>query len=404
MSACSNRLNCKSAQLCYYDLLDAETAGSVPKEVHEHIASCADCQSDMNQLRELLASADNNPDNEQHSRDKAVIELLSLHFAWAGRPVRCTEAKPFLPSLADPLLQIRQQTPITVHVENCRPCSEELSALTESGLSHKQLCRMSSMLAEDPDADAESPELRAVMPMVTGIMERPDSEITTLFTLGKPDDKAGLDAPDESYAFRPIKVEVIGTDTEASERKQMASVISLKRFLKPLIAAAAVILIGFAVFFRAPAVKAVGPEQIYIAIVGADNIHVSQFMPGKTEAVQEKWVSRSRGIYMTRTGQKLVLWDIANGLRKSKDTVDGVTKVETLTEKDSASIKQKINGTLGITPSTNISDLPPETKWNRVADNTIEPEVQDCEVYDLTWSGGKTVLKRWRCFVESASG
>jgi hypothetical protein len=91
----------------------------------------------------------------------------------------------------------------------------------------------------------------------------------------------------------------------------------LKQYLKPAIAAAAVILIGIAIFFQTPPFKAVaGPEKIYAAIKRAENIHVSQFMPGGTKPIQEKWLSRSQGIYLTRTGQKFVLWNIADGVKK----------------------------------------------------------------------------------------
>ena len=404
MSTCNNRFNCKSSRLYYYDLLDAETAVSVPKEVHKHVACCPDCQSEMNRLRDLLASADKKQNSEQSRRDKAVIELLSLHFAWAGRPVGCTEAKPFLPSLADPLLQISRQTPITAHVKHCRACSEELSALRESALSHKQLCRISRIIAGDSEADAESPELQSVMPMVTGMMERPDSGITTLFTLGKSEGKAAQAGKDASYASRSIEVEVIGAN-KSFKRDQKASVLKLKQYLKPALAAAAVILIGFAMLFRAPMVKAVsGTERIYIAIKGADNIYVSEFTHGDPEPVLKQLVSRPRSIYMTRTRQEMVLWDVTKGIRKRKETANSITEVEMLSANKSTNIKQIINGTLGIMPGNDVSELPAGHKWKDVDDIDLEPEFQDCEVYDLIWSLDNQVLMKWQYFVESASG
>jgi len=403
MSTCEKRLSCKSVRSSYYDLLNAETAGSVPKEVHEHVASCADCQSEMNRLRELLFSAGKERNDEQRHRDNAVIELLSLHLAWSGRPVWCADAKPFLPSMADPLLKIRVQTPITAHVENCKACSEELSALIESGLGHKQLCRISSILAGDCEADAESSELQAATPMVKGMMERPDSGIATLFTLGKSNGNNGKDEP---HAFPPIKVQVIGAN-RSSKRSRNASFLNRKLLLKPVLATAAVILIGFAIFFQAPAVKAVaGPEQIYKAIKGADNIHISQFMPGNPEPVQEKWLSRSRGIYMTRTGQEFVLWDITNGQKNIQETFGAETETLKLTKNEIATIKKKINGTLGITPFNNISDIPPDAKWKESKGVDIEPEFEDCKVFDREWSeinnAGETVFIRWRYFIESS--
>ena len=68
-----------------------------------------------------------------------------------------------------------------------------------------------------------------------------------------------------------------------------------------------------------------------------------------------------------------------------------------------------IDGTLGITPFPNFSDLPPDHKWSRVTDSALEPESKDFEIYDLTWpertSGlGKPISWRWRYFVKSGSG
>ncbi len=406
MSTCKKGLNCKSARLSYYDLLSAETVGSVPREVQEHVASCAKCQSEVNRLRESLILAGKKQDDEQSRRDKAIIELLSVHFAWAGRPVGCAEAKPFLPGMADPFLKIRIQTPITTHIENCKACSEELLALIESDLSHEQLCRISRILAGDCEADAESPELRAVMPMVKGMIERPDSGVATLFTLGKPED--GEAGQDKSYASRPFEVQLLGKDTESSERRQNASVRKLKRFLKPSLAAAAVILVGVAILLQTPPVKAVaGPEQIYKAIQGADNIHVVHSTPGKADAPQEKWLSRSRGIYMTKTGQEVVLWDTTANLKRKKEAADASAKISPLPEGDSIRIKQKITGTLGMSPFENTSEISANAEWKRVAHIRLEPAVQNRQVYDLLWSEenrrGDLVFKRWRYFVVSAT-
>jgi hypothetical protein len=265
---------------------------------------------------------------------------------------------------------------------------------------------MSRVIAGDPDADREITEPGTAMPMVKKIMGRPDSGVVTLFNLGKPDGKAG--APDGSHALRPFKVEVIGAETEPSQPEQWASILKIRRFLKPALAAAAVILIGFAIFFSIMPARAVSPEQLYQAIKGADDIHVSQFTPGNPEPVQEMWVSRSREIYMTRTGSELVLFDTAAGLRKSKATLTTATEAVSLTESKRAAIKQQIDGTLGITPSSNIADLPAGSKWSKTTNSPPEPEVRDCEVYELTWteknSADETVSWKWRCFVESASG
>jgi len=205
MSICSNRVNCRPAQLCYYDLLDPETAESVPDDVHEHVASCADCRSDIDRLRDTLASAGKRVDSEQRRRDSAITELLSLHFAWVDELVTCTQVKPFLPGLADPLLRVRVPTPITAHVDNCPACSKELAALRDAALTHTQLCRLSRILADDLDEDTDSQEVRAVFPPVADMLERADSGIATRFTLSEPAESN----PGELQTSRLIEVEVI---------------------------------------------------------------------------------------------------------------------------------------------------------------------------------------------------
>ncbi len=354
MSIRSNRLDCKPARLCYYDLLDGETAESVPEDVREHVASCEDCQSDMTRLKDVLASAGKRTDSEQSRRDSAITELLSLHFAWVNKVVTCRQARPFLPSMADPLLQIRVPTPITAHIENCRACREELSALEDSGLSHRQLCRLSRILAEDPGAQADIEEIRAAFPPVARMIERPDSGIATRFTFRE----SAESVPGDIRADVPIEVVVSGSRDGPAGRRPSAAIVKLKKYLGPAVAAAAAVIIGLSFLLNGSTAKATGVKRLYEAIKGADNIHVSRFIPGATEPAEDKWVSRSQGIHMSRTEQGMVLRDINNGLMKVKARLDDVAKVEHLTKNGSAQIGQLMDGTLGITPFPEVADLP----------------------------------------------
>ena len=118
-------------------------------------------------------------------------------------------------------------------------------------------------------------------------------------------------------------------------------------------------------------------------------------------------VSRPRSIYMTRTRQEMVLWDVTKGIRKRKETANSITEVEMLSANKSTNIKQIINGTLGIMPGNDVSELPAGHKWKDVDDIDLEPEFQDCKVYDLTWSKinnrDEPVFWRWRLFIETDS-
>ncbi|MHC4331749.1 MAG: hypothetical protein ACYSWW_26905, partial [Planctomycetota bacterium] len=172
-------------------------------------------------------------------------------------------------------------------------------------------------------------------------------------------------------------------------------------------AAAAVILIGFAFFFGTSAAKAIDLNQIYRAIGIAGNIHVSKFDPGKTEPKTEEWASRSLGIYMSKVGQELTLWDFRADPKKVKSFHNVAPKAVPFTKADAEAARRRIDSPLGIVPFDNMSDVPPDAIWNRVPDDALQSDAQGWEVYDLTWtergSRGQARLKKWRVFVDPRS-
>ncbi|TKJ35501.1 MAG: hypothetical protein CEE38_15125 [Planctomycetes bacterium B3_Pla] len=516
MISYNSRSNCASARQYYFDLLDKGVEEDVPESVIRHVDSCRRCKADIGRLGALLAGTGN---AAQSQKDLVISELLSLHFAWIGKSVTCRTVKPFLPSLADPMLQISIPTPVTVHLDNCRACSEELSTFRNLGFTHTQLCRLGQFIAEKP-ADGCS-QAQAAIPAVAGmvfggtdaevlehlctcpdcrellyqyresarseltpghaaqkelsckevseadifehcfpygidpagdrdiefresvalhlrscptclakiqqlhaavysIAERPDSGVATRFTFrGQTGHGAGRQSG-RMYADWPVDVQVFEQEdpvdtrvTEAApeavspEPKQKVSVVNLQRYLKPAIAAAAVILIGFAFFFGTPAAKAIDLNQIYRAIGIAGNIHVSIFDPGGTEPKTEEWASSSLGIYMSKVGQELTLWDFRAGPKKVKSSRNVAPEAVPFTEAGAAAARRRINSPLGIVPFDNMSEVPPDAIWNRVADDTLQSDTQDSEVYDLTWtergSRGQAKLKKWRVFVDPGS-
>jgi hypothetical protein len=351
----------------------------------------------MARLEALLADADRNTEIEQRRRDSAISALLSLHFAWADKPVTCNSVKPFLPSLADPLLQITIPTPITVHVDNCRKCSDELSNIDSMGLTHKELCRLGQTIAEASCDD---------------IADQGDSGIATRFTFPESDGKSVETKSDRRYADWPISVQVTeqataqdGEATGLPEHRKRAVVVHLKRYLRPAIAAAAVIMIGFAMFFGTPAVKAVDLDQIYSALKRAPNIHTTSFVRGTAEPERERWVSRSLSVYILKVGEERTLWDFRAGPEKVVSSHDATPKAVAFTEAAAAAARRMIDSPLIVVPFENISEVPPDRKWTRVTDEVFESGAQDCEVYELTWTktkpSGAAKHKKWRVFVDS---
>jgi len=144
---------CANAEPYYYDFLLGTGEEPVPEEIVRHIEECRNCQDKLSQLQAALSQADNVGAGERQA-DSAIATMFRLHFAYIGKPVTCRIVKPFLPTLLDPVLQVRVPTPITVHLSNCPQCSEDLQAIQAMSLSRKQLGRLSRLFAENPLEDA----------------------------------------------------------------------------------------------------------------------------------------------------------------------------------------------------------------------------------------------------------
>ena len=165
--------NCTAARLYYYDFLNERTRVGIPESALYHIEECCDCQSEIERLEVLLAHADENADSDQRRRDAAISTLLRLHFAQAGAPVTCSMVKPFLASLADPVLKLRVPTPLTMHIDKCCSCGDDLRTLRDLHLTHKQLCRLGQLLAEEPPESNEMcSKARVAIPAVVSMVFR----------------------------------------------------------------------------------------------------------------------------------------------------------------------------------------------------------------------------------------
>jgi hypothetical protein len=108
---------------------------------------------------------------------------------------------------------------------------------------------------------------------------------------------------------------------------------------------------------------------------------------------------------MSKTGRQLVLWDIPNEVRKSKQLNAAVTETFGLTKEMVADVETKMSGSLGLMPFYDISDIPADAEWSRVTDDSLKAAVKGTEVYDLTWVekayGGSITFQKWRFFVGS---
>ena len=163
-------INCPNARLYYYDFLSKETRGGIPEGALQHIKQCRNCQTEIDNLKDLFVQVDERFESEQSHKDSAISTLLRLHFEYIGKPVKCDTVKPFLASLADPVLQIRIPTPITTHLDKCKACRDDLLTLLDLHLPHKNLCRLGQLLADKPIEDEFScSQAQAAIPAIVSM-------------------------------------------------------------------------------------------------------------------------------------------------------------------------------------------------------------------------------------------
>ncbi|MHC4843816.1 MAG: hypothetical protein ACYTEE_08460 [Planctomycetota bacterium] len=141
---------CEKARAYYYEYLCQETQVNIPHDIAAHIKECDNCQAEVERLESLLVESIESSDSNLKEKNLALITNSNLHFSYIGELVSCSTVRPFLPSLADPLLKIRIPTPITVHLDKCSKCEADLQKIIELELSHKQLCRLGQLFAEIP--------------------------------------------------------------------------------------------------------------------------------------------------------------------------------------------------------------------------------------------------------------
>ena len=140
---------CREAQFYYHDFL--ENRGTVPGAVAGHIDGCAHCRAQVERLGRVLGEAAPEGNTHRVSHSRELIAELQSHFDHMGEQVACNQVKRYLPSLL--FDHIRIPTPITVHVDQCDGCTEDLDHLRSLGLTQEQLVRLAALYAEPAPTD-----------------------------------------------------------------------------------------------------------------------------------------------------------------------------------------------------------------------------------------------------------
>lgn len=400
---------CREAEAYYLAFIVGNGQDTAPQQITDHIRQCRYCRSQIERLGHILDCA---PSNDTVFQTKDTGTMLKLHFAYLGRQVTCNIVKPFLPTLLDHALEIKIPTPITVHLDHCQNCSNDLETIRELNLSRVQLCKLSQALADKTkDKYINSPNVQAA---ASKIIDRPESGIVTVcHAIDSQDAKipsAGHHG--DLYAGFPINVEVSDINTKKQAALPTAVITETNGFsvrrLTPIVKfgglAAAVAIAALIFLFTKPAVSL---KQIHKSVMKAENVYIASFTPDSTEPRDEKWVSRTHGIYMLISDNKKEMYDIKNNLYRTRIIATGQTTESPLSPDNAAGTKMFLNGTFGLMPFENISELPRGSQWHRLTDRNEQDNTSILEVYDLLWTqktgDGSAVGNKWRVFVNAES-
>jgi hypothetical protein len=434
----AKHVTCQTLKPFLPGLLDTALQIKVPTPITAHLDNCHQCRKDLETIRGLnlnrkqlwrLGQLMANRSAEDTVRCSTTQLAMRAYAAmdWSGATAEALKHLCKCPVCRDLLYEERQnictslpeygQSPefpcesvsATDIFDYCfpygiEPAEDEYAKFRSAFTSHLRSC---------PACLAKMQQLHKT---IYGIADRPESGVVTIYHIDESAKAEALSEPDGLYAGFPIRVDVIGPKDEAEAAKsvptndstatlkQKVSAINLRPLIKAGIAAAAIIFVAVGLLLKTPTAKAVTIDQVYKAIEKVKNVYISTFGSDETGSAQEKWVSRPLNIYMTKSRRQSVLWDVGNGLRKIKNLNTGEVETIRLTEEAIAGIETKMSGSLGIMPFYDISEIPADAEWSRIAHDGLEATAKDIEVYDLIWGkkalDGSVVFKKCRIFVD----
>jgi hypothetical protein len=141
---------CEEAKLYYYDFLFKKDKSQIQEQILNHFRHCQNCQKRIYELKTALTQAE--LQNKNHS-GLDIANTLKTHFSYILHDITCKIAKPFLPGMLDPSMQIKIPTPITTHLDHCPECVSDMGKISELKLSNTHLSRLSSLFSQKPDED-----------------------------------------------------------------------------------------------------------------------------------------------------------------------------------------------------------------------------------------------------------
>jgi hypothetical protein len=433
-----NPVTCQTVKPFLPTLLDPVLAVRIPTPITAHIDNCRQCSEDLETIRTL------NLNRNQLSR-------LSQLFAEGPSKGKVTCSQAHAAILFVVLMTLREtDADVLKHLCTCRDCRKALYEYREtvckepdSEIEQKEFPCEEVSTADifdyvvpygiDPANDQYArfreslcshvrrcpiclAKMQRLHETIYAIFDSEDSEVVTIYNIDESRKTQTAGESDDLYTGFPVKVKVLNYKDEA-RAEELASTINFpaalrRRFssmnLKPLakvgFAAAAAILIAVALLLNTPTAKGVTIEQIYKAIDKIRNVYVASFVPEKKEPVQEKWMSRALNVYMTKTGEQLVLWDLQNKVKKTRHLDSNSVETTVLSDDIITETRERMAGSLGLMPFDRISTIPRDAEWSRVTEDGLKATTRDTEVYDLMWAkeayDGSVTFRKWRFFVD----
>ena len=433
----SKRVTCETVKPFLPSLLDPALEIRIPTPITAHLDNCQKCAEDLETIRGLnlkrrqlhrlgqLFAAELPNHTEKCSKMSEIAKSIAA-MDFGGITAEALKHLCKCPVCRDLLYQERQKifNSLPEHASTPEPEYESISASDifdyilpyglepakdrnaqsrESLISHLRSCR--KCLAK----------MQQLHNTVYGVAERAESEVVTIYHI----DESAKDQSHREfnglYAGFPIRVEVACREDKVDveqpattsdfivDLKQKASALNLKPLFKSGLAAAAVILIGLALFLTTQTAKAVTIEQIYKAIENVKNVYIASFAPNEKEPIQEFWVSKTLKIQQIKTKKELVLSDISNKIRKVRHSDTGFVETTPLSTEMVTRTEKAMAGFLGLVPFNDLSLVLENAEWNFVGGNGLEA-AGDIEIYDLTWIDkaydASMVFKKWRVFVD----
>ncbi len=397
-----------------YDYL-CNNRDDIPESALTHIAQCAKCAAEINLLETELKACDASTDN---AGEAARLANLELQFAYIGKDVGCSEVKPFLVSMVSDSLGMKIPTPITVHIDSCSACSNDMQEIQKMALTEKQLFKVGRMLADfvlHVPVNADVKCERSQIAQLAMIAKRPESGIRTCYSLKDENDGRQGHVSEQVYQDWQIDVKVSHNQQESndgctttaddnSDVKKRSLVSYSWRFAKPVAAAAAVLMVAL-ILFNGP-VAVAGLELVYKAIGQVKNVYLKTISVIDGNVAQEVWVSKDLNIKIGKNDDKSFIWDIGHKRLITREDSSSAVNTLKLDEDLLLRVKETMEVPWSLLPFNNMSDLlAAGAEWQVLTGTETGDVTFGIDVYEISWTetrlSGNVIAWKWRGYIDS---